>query len=332
MEEVMQKLIAGETNIASNDIKRVMIGIAEGRYSSIQIAALLTALQVKGITADELLGFREGLLATGLTFDLSEYEPMDIVGTGGDQKNTFNISTCASFVCAGAGYKIAKHGNFSATSVSGASTVLQKHGAVFHNDVNTLRRSLDVAGIAYLHAPLFAKGMKNVAPVRKGLGFPTCFNLLGPLINPVHPKYQFLGVATLGQMRLYQNVLGQTNIEYAIVTSLDGYDEISLTSSFKMLTNHGEQVTSPAELGLPTAKADELSGGKTTEDAAGIFDKVLQGNGTESQMNVVIANAGCAIHLVKPEKEIGECLEIARESLKSGKALASFKKFLEINA
>lgn len=330
MKEVMQRLIAGQ-DAQRDEIKRVMIGIAEGQYTELQIGALLTALQVKGITADELLGFREGLLATGLTFDLSEYKPLDIVGTGGDQKNTFNISTTSAFVIAGAGYKVAKHGNFSATSVSGASTVLQNHGIVFTNNLDTIRRSIEEAGVAYLHAPLFARGMKNVGPVRKGLGFPTCFNLLGPLINPGHPTYQFLGVATLAQMRLYQSVLGQTDIEYAIVTSLDGYDEVSLTGQFKLLTKREEKIISPEEIGLPTSTAAELTGGATPEDAAKIFDNVLAGNGTESQTNVVVANAGCAIHLIEPQTPITDCLAKARESLLSGKALEAFNKFKAVN-
>ena len=326
----MQRLIAGQ-DAQRDEIKRVMIGIAEGQYTELQIGALLTALQVKGITADELLGFREGLLATGLTFDLSEYKPLDIVGTGGDQKNTFNISTTSAFVIAGAGYKVAKHGNFSATSVSGASTVLQNHGIVFTNNIDTIRRSIEEAGVAYLHAPLFARGMKNVGPVRKGLGFPTCFNLLGPLINPSHPTYQFLGVATLAQMRLYQSVLGQTDIEYAIVTSLDGYDEVSLTGQFKLLTKREEKIISPEEIGLPTSTAAELVGGATPEDAAKIFDNVLAGKGTESQTNVVVANAGCAIHLIEPQTPITDCLAKARESLLSGKALEAFNKFKAVN-
>ena len=330
MKEVMQRLIAGQ-DAQRDEIKRVMIGIAEGQYTELQIGALLTALQVKGITADELLGFREGLLATGLTFDLSEYKPLDIVGTGGDQKNTFNISTTSAFVIAGAGYKVAKHGNFSATSVSGASTVLQNHGIVFTNNIDTIRRSIEEAGVAYLHAPLFARGMKNVGPVRKGLGFPTCFNLLGPLINPSHPTYQFLGVATLAQMRLYQSVLGQTDIEYAIVTSLDGYDEVSLTGQFKLLTKREEKIISPEEIGLPTSTAAELTGGATPEDAAKIFDNVLAGKGTESQTNVVVANAGCAIHLIEPQTPITDCLAKARESLLSGKALEAFNKFKAVN-
>ena len=326
----MQRLIAGQ-DAQRDEIKRVMIGIAEGQYTELQIGALLTALQVKGITADELLGFREGLLATGLTFDLSEYKPLDIVGTGGDQKNTFNISTTSAFVIAGAGYKVAKHGNFSATSVSGASTVLQNHGIVFTNNIDTIHRSIEEAGVAYLHAPLFARGMKNVGPVRKGLGFPTCFNLLGPLINPSHPTYQFLGVATLAQMRLYQSVLGQTDIEYAIVTSLDGYDEVSLTGQFKLLTKREEKIISPEEIGLPTSTAAELTGGATPEDAAKIFDNVLAGKGTESQTNVVVANAGCAIHLIEPQTPITDCLAKARESLLSGKALEAFNKFKAVN-
>lgn len=332
MKEILKRLIAGGENLKREELREVMINITKEVYPQAQIAALLMGLQMKGITDDELLGFRDGLLETGTPVDLTPYQPIDIVGTGGDGKNTFNISTCACFVVAGAGYKVAKHGNYAATSVSGASTVLEHHGVKFTKDPGLLRRNIEENNIVYLHAPLFAYGMKFVAPVRKALGIPTCFNLLGPLVNPCRPTYQLLGTANLSQMRLYDSVLQKINVNYGIVSSTDGYDEISLTGSFKVKTRKSERIMTPADLGLKQAKAEEIFGGKDAEDAKKIFDNVLENKATESQKNVVLANAAFAIELVAPEKSIEECLATARESIDSGKALTTFKKFLELNS
>lgn len=332
MKEILKRLIAGGENLKREELREVMINITKEVYPQAQIAALLMGLQMKGITDDELLGFRDGLLETGTPVDLTPYQPIDIVGTGGDGKNTFNISTCACFVVAAAGYKVAKHGNYAATSVSGASTVLEQHGVKFTKDPGLLRRNIEENNIVYLHAPLFAYGMKFVAPVRKALGIPTCFNLLGPLVNPCRPTYQLLGTANLSQMRLYDSVLQKINVIYGIVSSTDGYDEISLTGSFKVKTRESERILTPADLGLKQAKAEEIFGGKDAGEAKKIFDNVLENQATESQKNVVLANAAFAIQLMSPEKGTDECLAAAREAIESGKALATFKKFLELNS
>ena len=328
---LLLRLTDGGSNLSREELKNVMIGITREDYTTQQTAALLMGLQMKGITADELLGLRDGLLKTGTPVDLSPYRPIDIVGTGGDGKNTFNISTCACFVVAGAGYKVAKHGNYAATSVSGASSVLENHGVRFTADPSRLRESLERSGIAYLHAPLFAGGMKNVVPVRKALAIPTCFNLLGPLINPCRPAYQLLGVANLHQMRLYNSVMQQTHTTYAIVNSTDGYDEISLTGPFKVLTHDDERVMNPTDLGLPQIQPSEIYGGTTPQEAMRIFDAVLEGTATESQRAVVLANAAFAIRLIELEKNIRECLDIACESLDSGRALHALRTFIDIN-
>lgn len=332
MKEILKRLIAGGENLKREELREVMVNITKEVYPQAQIAALLMGLQMKGITDDELLGFRDGLLETGTPVDLTPYQPIDIVGTGGDGKNTFNISTCACFVVAAAGYKVAKHGNYAATSVSGASTVLEQHGVKFTKDPGLLRRNIEENNIVYLHAPLFAYGMKFVAPVRKALGIPTCFNLLGPLVNPCRPTYQLLGTANLSQMRLYDSVLQKINVNYSIVSSTDGYDEISLTGSFKVKTRESERILTPADLGLKQAKAEEIFGGKDAGEAKKIFDNVLENRATESQKNVVLANAAFAIQLMSPEKDIDERLAAAREAVESGKALATFKKFLELNS
>ena len=232
---------------------------------------------------------------------------------------------------AGAGYKVAKHGNYAATSTSGASNVIEHHGVRFTADSNWLRRSMEACNFAYLHAPLFAHGMKAVAPVRKMLQIPTCFNLLGPLVNPCRPAYQLLGVANLNQMRLYSSVYEKLGIGYGIVNSIDGYDEISLTGNFKVKTNTMEKIFRPADLGLPTVRPEELYGGTTPDEAAEIFDSVLENRSTESRKKVVLANAAFAIKVIERDKDIAECLAIARESLESGRALTCLKTYVELN-
>ena len=329
--QIFNRLLNHE-ELQREETKNLLVAITQGELNDPEIAALLTAIQMRGITVEELLGFRDGILETGVPVPLHCDRYIDVVGTGGDRKNTFNISTTACFVIAGAGYKVAKHGNFSATSVSGASNVIKNHGVMFTDDADKLNRSLDECGIVYLHAQLFAKAMKFVGAIRKALPFPTFFNLLGPIINPSKPQCQLLGVANLNQMRLYQQVYQRIGIDYGIVNSIDGYDEISLTSDFKVTTNDYERVFKPADLGFNIARPEELVGGTTEEEAAQIFDAVLQGTALQAQKNIVMANAAFAIQVLeKGKKSIEECIDIARESLDSGKALSTFRRFVEIN-
>ena len=331
MKAILTRLFNHE-ELTTEEARQLLLNISRGIYPEAQVAALLTVFQMRSITVDELAGFREALMETRIHINFAPYRPIDIVGTGGDGKNTFNISTCACFVVAGAGYKVAKHGNYAATSTSGASNVIEHHGVRFTADSNLLRRSMEACNFAYLHAPLFAHGMKAVAPVRKMLQIPTCFNLLGPLVNPCRPAYQLLGVANLNQMRLYSSVYEKLGIGYGIVNSIDGYDEISLTGNFKVKTNTMEKIFRPADLGLPTIHPEELYGGATPDEAAEIFDSVLENRSTESRKNVVLANAAFAIKVIERDKDIAECLAIARESLESGRALTCLKKYVELNS
>ena len=332
MKNVLNRMLNHEV-LTREETRNILVGITKGEIPNEQITALLTALQMRGVTVDELLGFRDGILETGVPAILDCDRYIDVVGTGGDRKNTFNISTTACFVIAGAGYKVAKHGNYAATSTSGASNVIAQHGVRFTDDIDQLNRSINEAGIVYLHAQLFAKAMKFVGPIRKALQFPTAFNLLGPIVNPSRPKCQLLGVANLDQMRLYNNVYQKIGIDYGIVNSMDGYDEISLTGDFKVTTNHYERVFHPQDLGFNIAKPEELVGGATEEEAAAIFDAVLENRALPAQKNIVLANAAFGIQVMeRGEKDIHECIEIARESIDSGRALATFKKFAEINS
>lgn len=332
MKEVLNKMLNHE-ELSRTETRDIIVGITKDEFPTEQITALLTGLQMRGVTVEELLGFRDGILATGVKAILDCDKYIDVVGTGGDRKNTFNISTTSCFVIAGAGYKVAKHGNYAATSVSGASNVIHHHGVKFTADIDKLNRSINEAGIVYLHAQLFASAMKFVGPIRKALQFPTVFNLLGPLVNPSQPKAQLLGVANLDQMRLYRQVYQKLGIDYGIVNSIDGYDEISLTGDFKVATNNYERVFSPADLGFVPATPEELVGGANEDEAAEIFDAVLENRSLPAQKNVVLANAAFGIQVMeKGRKSIEECVEIARESIDSGKALATFRKFAEINS
>ena len=332
MKDILNRMLNHE-ELSREETKNILLGITRSQFPNEQITALLTALQMRGITVDELLGFRDGILESGVPALLNCDRYIDVVGTGGDRKNTFNISTTSCFVIAGAGYKVAKHGNYASTSKSGASNVIEHHGIKFTSDIDKLNRSLNECGIVYLHAQLFARAMKFVGPIRKALQFPTCFNLLGPIVNPSQPKCQLLGVATLDQMRLYNNVYQKIGIDYGIVNSIDGYDEISLTGDFKVTTNTYERIFKPSDLGLRTAQPEELVAGATEDEAAQIFDNVLQDKALPAQKDIVLANAAFGIQVYEQgKKTIEECIDIARQSIESGKAWKTFLKFAELNS
>lgn len=306
--------------------------MAAGNYNESQIAAFISVFLMRSISVDEFLGFADALLDLRANVDaLAAYNPIDIVGTGGDNKNTFNISTLACFVTAGAGYKVAKHGNYGATSVSGASNVMEQHGVKFTADVSKLEESLDKTNIAYMHAPLFNNALKVVAPVRKALGVRTFFNMLGPVVNPIKPKRTVLGVFNLKMARLYSYMYQQTDVDYSIVHGLDGYDEISLTGDFKIINKFEEKIYTPEQVGFDRCLEMELDGGNTPEDASKIFDNVISNTATKAQANAVIANAATAIQTINPQLSFEDAIAEARESLESGKTKETFLKFLTLN-
>ena len=314
------------------EARDVLTRMSRGEYDESQIAAFITVFLMRSITLDELTGFRDALLEMRVPVELPDYDAIDIVGTGGDNKNTFNISTAACFVVAAAGYPVVKHGNYGASSVSGSSNVIEAHGVRFSRDPDTLKRSLDGCRMAFLHAQYFNPALKAVAPVRGALGVRTFFNMLGPLVNPSMPRRQLLGVYNLKLARMYNYLYQQGDTEYTIVNSLDGYDETSLTSEFKVLDNDGERILSPEQIGLPRAHERSLDGGATVEDAARIFDDVLGNRASESQKNAVLANAAFAIRTFDRRLPVEECLGRAREALESGTAARILKKFIELNA
>lgn len=318
-------------NLTREEARDVLLNIADCKYNDAQLSAFMTVFLMRSITLDELTGFRDALLERRRPVDMGDVKAIDIVGTGGDGKNTFNISTATCFVVAGTGRKVVKHGNYGASSVSGASNVLEQHGVKFTADIDKLRKSLDECGVSYLHAPFFSPALKSVAPVRKALAVRNFFNMLGPLVNPTLPKYQLLGVYNLKLMRLYNYIAQKEGIECTLVHSLDGYDEISLTSPFKVASADGEMVYRPEDLGFEKASQSELFGGDTVEDAAKIFDAVLADRATKAQRDCVVANAAFAIRTLEPEVSLADAIAQASESISSGRALASFEKFIEFN-
>ncbi|MDR1120560.1 MAG: anthranilate phosphoribosyltransferase [Dysgonamonadaceae bacterium] len=331
MKQILYRLFEHQY-LSREEAKDVLTGMAEGKYNESQIAAFVTVYLMRSISVDEILGFREALLDMRVNVDaLRPYNPIDIVGTGGDNKNTFNISTAACFVLAGAGYRVAKHGNYGATSVSGASNVMEEHGVKFTKDIDRLERSLDRLNIAYLHAPFFNPALKTVAPVRKSLAVRSFFNVLGPIVNPLIPKRQMLGVYDLKMARLYHYIYQQMDCDFSVVHSLDGYDEISLTSPFKVIGKSGESMYTPEQLGFPTGKESDLYGGDTPREAARIFDSVLDNTATDAQKNCVVANAAFAIRTVDSRLSIEDCIAIAGDSIVSGKAKETFRRFVEMN-
>lgn len=318
-------------SLSREESRQVLLNIADGLYNDAQLSAFMTVYLMRSITLDELTGFRDAILERRNPVDFGNIKAIDIVGTGGDGKNTFNISTASCFVVAGTGRKVVKHGNYGASSISGASNVLEQHGVHFTSDPDILNRSLDESGVCYLHAPFFSPALKSVASVRKALGVRTFFNMLGPLVNPVMPKHQLLGVYNLKLLRLYSYIARREGIDCTVVHSLGGYDEISLTSPFKVSSSGGERLYDPSQLGFETARQEELSGGDTVQEAAGIFDRVLAGTASRAQIDCVVANSAFAILTLEPSLSINEAISQARESITSGAALGAFRKFVEIN-
>ena len=329
MKKILQRLIEHDS-LSRQEAKKVLFNISEGVYNPSQIASFLTVFMMRQITVEELTGFMEALQELCVRIDMSEFNAIDVVGTGGDEKNTFNISTLSSLVVAGAGEKVTKHGNYSVSSNCGSSNVMEYMGYKFTNDQDKLKRQLDQANICFFHAPLFHPAMKNVAPSRRELGMKTFFNVLGPLINPSFPKNQLAGVYNLETARLYNYVFQQLDKNYYIIHSLDGYDEVSLTGDFKITGNSIDALFSPEDLGFKTVKQEDLFGGDTVAEAGQIFTTILDGKGTEAQNQAVIANAGLAINCFDQSKPMSESFERAKESLLGGKAKAMLKKLVEL--
>lgn len=327
MKQILEYLFNHQT-LSKSEAKAILTEISMNKFNDSEVTAFITVFMMRSITLDEFDGFREALLQLCTKIELDADDVVDIVGTGGDGKDTFNISTLASFVVAGAGQKVAKHGNYAASSVSGSSNVLEELGYKFKSNQADLQQDLEKANICFLHAPLFHPALKTVAPLRKQLGLKTFFNLMGPLVNPAQPKYSMIGVANLEIARIYQYLLQKENKNFMLVNALDGYDEISLTADSKIFTQQGEKIFSAQDLGFENLKPRDIFGGKTKTEAAKIFMSVLQGEATEAQNKVVCVNAAMALLNTEKYGNYADCLALASDSLTSKKALQAFQNLL----
>lgn len=330
MKKILQ-LLFEHKSLPREQAKEVLLNIGKGVYNEHEITAFMTVYLMRSITIEELQGFRDALMELCVPVDLNGYSVLDIVGTGGDGKNTFNISTLSCFIVAGAGQKVAKHGNYGASSISGASNVMEQLGYKFSNENSKLRKEVEEAGICFMHAPLFHPALKTVGPIRKNLGMRTFFNMLGPMVNPANPSYQLVGVYSLEMARIYNYLLQQSGKAFTIIHSLDGYDEISLTNDTKVITNEGERIMTPEQIGKRMVVASDIHGGNSIEEAAKIFTKILNREGTWAQNAVVLANAAMGLYCTGNYKSYDEAYNAAVESLDSGKASEVLKKLIELN-
>lgn len=331
MKKILQYLFEYKT-LSRSKAYEVMVNMAKGQYNDAEIASFITVYLMRSVTIDELNGFRDALLELCIKTELGTTDLVDIVGTGGDGKNSFNISTLACFIVAGAGQKVAKHGNYGASTISGASNVMEQLGYRFKQDSSSLKKEINEANICFMHAPLFHPALKVVGPIRKQLGVRTFFNMLGPMVNPANPDYQLVGVYNLEMARIYNYLLQQTGKSFTIIHSLDGYDEISLTSDTKVITKDGESIFSAIELGKKIVMPEAIYGGNTVEESAAIFLKIIKGEGTWSQNAVVLANAAMALNATGKYNNYQSAYQAAVESLETGSALKSFSKLIALQA
>jgi anthranilate phosphoribosyltransferase len=329
MKKILQYLFEHKT-LERQQAKEILLNISRGQYNDSEISAFITVFLMRSITIDELQGFREALLELCVKVDLGNHSVMDIVGTGGDGKNTFNISTLSCFIVAGAGQKVAKHGNYGASSISGSSNVMEQLGYTFKNSNDALQKELETANICFLHAPVFHPALKIVGPIRKNLGVRTFFNMLGPMVNPASPAFQLVGVYNLEMARIYNYLLQQTGKAFTIIHGLDGYDEISLTNDTKVITNKGEKIMTPEQLGKRTVMAEDIYGGNSVEEAAKIFTRIIKGEGSWAQNAVVLANAAMALHCTGNYTTYDDAYHAAVDSLESGKAYQSLQTLIAL--
>jgi anthranilate phosphoribosyltransferase len=329
MKKTLQYLFEHKT-LTREEAKDILVQISQGAFNEHEVTSFVTVFLMRSITIEELMGFRDALLSLAIKVNLGVDNAIDIVGTGGDGKDTFNISTLACFIVAGTGQPVAKHGNYGASSVSGASNVMEQMGYTFKNEQLLLAKEIKEAGICFLHAPLFHPALKTVGPIRRNLGVRTFFNMLGPIVNPAEPKYQLIGVYNLEMARIYNYVLQSLQKEFTVIHSLDGYDEISLTTDTKIITNKGDFTLSPYHLGKKKVFPEELHGGETVQEAAAIFKNILEGKGTWSQNAVVLANAAMAIHVTGKYESYEQSYQAAVKSLESGAALACLQKLISL--
>ncbi len=330
MKDLLTQLFQHNT-LSKEQAKQILLEISEGKHNEVQVAAFMSVYLMRNISVEELAGFRAALLELRIPLDFGDIDAIDLCGTGGDGKNTFNISTLTSLIVAGAGYKVIKHGNYGVSSVCGSSNVLESLGYKFTNDKGKLEQQLTDSNICFLHAPLFHPAMKFVGPIRRSLGVKTFFNMLGPLVNPAQPNHQMTGVFSLHLQRLYQYLFEESDTKFTIIYGLSGFDELSLTDKSKVITRESTNLIDASNFGLNYIDLNEISGGDTIEEAAQIFTKVLTNESTEARKNVVLANAALAIQTFDKQKSLTDCFNIAKESLESKRALEGFKNIISLS-
>ena len=322
------ELLCHGHSLSETEAYQLFQEICGNKLNNSQILAIMAFYSARPITVNELMGFRNALLEMCIPVKL-EKEAIDVCGTGGDQKNTFNISTLSAFVIAASGIPVAKHGNYGSSSVSGSSDILNYLGYQFKTNSDELNNELNKHNVCFIHAPLFHPALKNVATQRKELGVKTFFNMLGPLVNPANITFKYIGVYGLDLARLYNYMLQLDNSKYSIVHSLDGYDEVSLTSPFKFISNATEKIIAPETIGFSMLGQEAIYGGITIKDNATIFLNVLQNQSTISQKNVVVANSAMAMHGYNPKITIEECISICNETIESKAAYNLFKQLIK---
>jgi len=328
--QLIDKLINQET-LTRSESSVVLNNITNGIYNDSQIVVVVTALQMRSVTADELKGFRDALLEMSTKINLNIGDCIDVCGTGGDGKNTFNISTITAFVLAAGGYKVVKHGNYGVSSFCGSSTILEHLGYKFSTNETNLQEQLDTNNICFLHAPLFHPCLKRVSAIRTELGIRTFFNFLGPLVNPIQPNLQLTGVFNLKIARLYKDILTTERKAFNIVHSMDGYDEVSLTSPVKLFSETSEQLFYPEELTEQTISEADLFGGHTILQSEKIFREIIEGKGNTIQNEVIKINAALGMKCFKPELSIKEAQQEAEDILKSGKVAQLVENVIKIS-
>jgi anthranilate phosphoribosyltransferase len=329
MKNTLQKL---STYIPLNylEAKDALLQVGKGEINPSHVASFLTVFMMRSVTLDELSGFVDALLELCIKVPFPPEDVIDLCGTGGDGKDTFNISTAASFVVASAGQNVAKHGNYGISSNCGSSTVMEFLGTRFTSEWSVLSEQMESSNLCFLHAPLFHPAMKFVGSIRRELGLKTFFNMLGPLVNPAMPTRQLTGVFNLELARMY-GYLGQASgRKLTIVHDLNGYDEVSLTGPVKIISPEKDILIHPEEIGMPVLKPSQIVSGETVEESAQILMSVLQNKSTESQKNVVVANAGLALSLSGDIELWKAGIAKAREAIESGAAWENFQNFTKL--
>jgi len=320
------KKILRQEQLNINESEAFIHAIANDEFSEVELGGILTAIQMRGLTLDEFKGFRNALESYADRVSLYTNEAIDVCGTGGDGKDTFNISTTTAFILSAMGYKVIKHGNYGVSSICGSSNVLEYLGFNFTKDEQVLNQQLEKQNICFIHAPLFHPVLKKVAPVRKQLGVGTFFNAMGPLLNPIQPKFQLTGTYSLELAKIYQVLLRDKRQSFKVVYALDRYDELTLTADARVLGNNSDEILNANSFGVEVTSPENLKGG-SIEQSANMLRSILGGHASEELINVVASNTALGMSCFHPEKQYKILFEEAKAFISSGQAIKFHKQF-----